>query len=242
MRRVTTTELMLARDRGSILYVENQSDEDILREWARILGHPTKDFFGRAFVYRLKSRDLKEARSHFAALRTGFPGLRGACLVDGDNLEQAAHQRPQPGLSVLRWKRYEIENYLLHPDAVIRYAGGPVARTLTVQQGFDGLIPRNTDLFGDHPALVRMKASDEFLVPLLERAARPTPKRDLYLLARVMKADQIHPEVSEKLDRLAELLLPPLVPSTGTGEDSEVPPPEEQDSVPDRAAEEAGKA
>ena len=222
LRRVTTTELMLARDRGSILYIENQSDEDILREWARILDHPTKDFFGRAFVYRLKSRDLKEARSHFAALRTEFPALRGACLVDGDNLQELTHQRPQTGLSVLRWKRYEIENYLLHPAAVTRYAGGPMARTLTVQQGFDGLIPRNTDLFGDHPALVRMKASDEFLVPLLESAARPTPKRDLYLLARAMKADEIHPEVSEKLDRLAELLLSPSAPSVEAGRDSEV--------------------
>ena len=48
-------------------------------------------------------------------------------------------------------------------------------------------------------------------MPLLETLDRPTPKRDLYLLAEGMTADEIHPEVVEKLDRLAglaEVLLP----------------------------------
>lgn len=224
LRRVTTTEFLLARDRGSVLYVENQSDEDILREWARILDHRTRDYLRRAFVYRLKSRDLKEARNHFSALRTEFPSLRGACLVDGDNLEEPDTERAQAGLSVLRWRRYEIENYLLHPEAVTRYAGPPVIRALIVRKRFDGLLPQNTDLFGDHPALVRMKASDEFLIPVLEAASRPTPKRDLYLLARVMKPGEIHPEVSEKLDQLGELLLDPEYPGTEPREDSDANP------------------
>lgn len=208
LRRITTTEMLLARDRGSVLYVENESDEDILREWARILDHPTLTFLRRAFVHRLKSRNLKEARSHFAALQTEFPSLRGACLLDGDNRDEPEEERAQTGLNVFRWKRYEIENYLLHPDALLRYVSGQVARTLTVTQGFEELLPKGADLFGNHPALVRMKASDEFLVPLLERASIPTPKRDLYLVARVMEPREIHPEVIEKLDELGELFLP----------------------------------
>ena len=224
LRRITTTEMLLARDRGAVLYVENESDEDILREWARIIGHRTLDFFRRAFVHRLKSRNLKEARSHFAALQTDFPSLRGACLVDGDNREQQETERTQSGFCVLRWKRYEIENYLLHPDAVVRYVGGPLARTLTVTQGFEQLIPKNTDLFGDHPALVRMKASDEFLVPLLERASKPTPKRDLYLLARVMESREIHPEVREKLDQLGTLFVSSEDPEDEGSSDPEARP------------------
>ena len=68
--------------------------------------------------------------------------------------------------------------------------------------------PAGTDLFGDHVALVRVKASDEFLVPLLEHLGDSTPKSDLYLLAALMTKDEIHPEVGEKLDRIAELLNP----------------------------------
>ena len=68
--------------------------------------------------------------------------------------------------------------------------------------------PRGTDLFGDHVSLVRVKASDEFLMPLLEKINRETPKRDLYLLAAKMNKDEIHPEVHEKLDHIAKSLNP----------------------------------
>ena len=75
-----------------------------------------------------------------------------------------------------------------------------------VDEGFWQQVPRGTDLFGDHVSLVRVKASDEFLVPLLERLERPTPKKDLYLLAAAMNHDELHPEVTEKLDRIADAL------------------------------------
>ena len=56
-------------------------------------------------------------------------------------------------------------------------------------------------------ALTRVKASNEFLVPLLETLGCPTPKRDLYLLAETMTPEEIHPEVTEKLDRLVKVLV-----------------------------------
>ena len=68
--------------------------------------------------------------------------------------------------------------------------------------------PPGTDLFGDHVALVRVKASHEFLIPLLETINIPMPKRDLYLLAAKMRAAEIHPDVREKLDRIAAELNP----------------------------------
>ena len=74
-----------------------------------------------------------------------------------------------------------------------------------VEEAFWRQVPRGTDLFGNHVSLVRVKASDEFLVPLLAEIGRPTPKRDLYLLAAEMQPDEIHPEVVEKLDRVATL-------------------------------------
>ena len=218
LRRITTTEMLLARDRGAVLYVENESDEDILREWARILDHATLRFFRRAFVYRLKGRNLREARSHFAALQTEIPSLRGACLLDGDNRDESEPEQGQAGFRILRWSRYEIENYLIHPAVLLRYVSGQVARTLTVQRELKRLLPEDTDLFGNHPALVRMKASDEFLVPLLERASKPTPKRDLYLVARLMEPQEIHPEVREKLDDLGEHLLRPDDPDLAHGD------------------------
>ncbi len=211
LKRITTTDLLLGRDVGAILYVEGETDEKILREWARTLDHPARVFFDRAFVHWLGGRSLREARAHFFALRAAFPALRAACLLDGDNRDEPDEQTTRAGLVVLRWRRYEIENYLLQPDAIVRFALRDFellrpSLEPQVDEEFWRQVPRGTDLFGDHVSLVRVKASDEFLVPMLERLGRSTPKKDLYLLASAMTDREIHPEVIEKLDRIAEAL------------------------------------
>ena len=200
LKRLTTTDLLLGREVGSVLYVEGETDERILGEWARILQHPARTFFERPFVRPLGGRSLREARDHFFAMQAAFPGLPALCLLDGDNRDEPDEETSRAGLVVLRWRRYEIENYLLQPEAIKRFANFPLVEK-SVEEAFWRQVPRGTDLFGDHVSLVRVKASDEFLVPLLA----PTPKRDLYLLAAAMRPDEIHPEVVEKLDRVATL-------------------------------------
>ena len=211
LKRVTTTDLLLGRDIGAVLYVEGETDEKILREWARMLDHRAREFFERPFVHWLGGRSLREAKAHFFAMRAAFPDLRAVCLLDGDNRDEPDEETTRAGLVVLRWRRYEIENYLLQPGAIARFAsmGFPLVGPRVdadVDEGFWRQVPRGTDLFGDHVSLVRVKASDEFLVPLLEGLERSTPKKDLYLLAAAMNHDELHPEVTEKLDRIADAL------------------------------------
>ena len=88
LKRVTTTDLLLGRDVGAVLYVEGETDEKILREWARTLDHPARRFFDRPFVHWLGGRSLREAKAHFFAMRAAFPGLRAVCLLDGDNRDE----------------------------------------------------------------------------------------------------------------------------------------------------------
>ena len=207
LKRVTTTDLLLAREAGAVLYVESETDQRILTEWARILDHPARSFFERPFVHWLGGRSLGEAKAHFFAMRSAFPTLRGLCLLDGDNRDEPDAETTSAGLEVLRWRRYEIENYLLQPEAIKRFVDFPL-RDAGIEGAFWSQVPQGTDLFGDHVSLVRVKASTEFLVPLLENLDRSTPKRDLYLLAAAMRADEIHPEIREKLDRIAASLNP----------------------------------
>ncbi|MCE2557902.1 MAG: AAA family ATPase [Acidobacteria bacterium] len=202
LKRITTVDVLLAREVGSILYVESDSDERILKEWARILDHAARRFFERPFVHQLRTRSLKEAKAHFFAMQAVCPHLRGVCLLDGDNLDEPDQEMTKAGLGVLRWRRYEIENYLLHPEGIKRFLGFPLVEQ-QVEDEFWKQVPQGADLFGDHVSLVRVKASEEFLPPLLEECGRETPKRDLYLLAAVMTADEIHPEVEEKLTSIA---------------------------------------
>lgn len=207
LKRVTTTDLLLAREAGAVLYVESETDQRILTEWARILDHPARSFFERPFVHWLGGRSLGEAKAHFFAMRSAFPTLRGLCLLDGDNRDEPDAETTSAGLHVLRWRRYEIENYLLQPEAIKRFVDFPL-RDAGIEGAFWSQVPQGTDLFGDHVSLVRVKASTEFLVPLLESLERSTPKRDLYLLAARMRAEEIHPEIREKLDRIAASLNP----------------------------------
>ena len=212
LKRVTTTDLLLGREVGGVLYVEGETDERILTEWARILDHPARRFFERPFAHRLGGRSLREAKDHFFAMQAAFPEMRAVCLLDGDNRDEPDVETTRAGLAVLRWRRYEIENYLLHPKAIERFVSFPLIRKQMrerIDEEFRRHVPAGADLFGDHVSLVRVKASSEFLLPLLDNLGSGAPKKDLYLLAAGMREDEIHPEVREKLDRIAEALNPP---------------------------------
>ncbi len=208
LKRVTTTDLLLGRDAGGVLYVEGETDEKILKEWAHILNHESNEYFKRPFVHWLGGRSLREAKTHFFAMKAAFPSIHGLCLLDGDNLDQPDQETTNAGLKVLRWRRYEIENYLLHPESIARLIDDFPLMQLVIDEEFWKQVPKGTDLFGDHVALTRMKASEEFLMPLLERVGKGARKRDLYLLASVMHESEIHPEVREKLDVIANVLNP----------------------------------
>jgi predicted ATPase len=206
LKRLCNVDLMLGKEVSAVLYLEGESDADILREWAKTLDHRAYEFLKHPFIHYLGGRSLKEAKDHFFALRAAFPEIRGRCVIDGDNRDEPDQEMLREGLQVLRWRRYEIENYLLIPEAIKRFATPPPLFESRIEEQFWKQIPKGTDLFGDHVSLVRIKASDEFLIPLLESIGKPISKRDLYLIAAKMKPEEIHPEVKEKLDVIAELL------------------------------------
>lgn len=206
LKRVTTMDLLLGREVGTILYVESDTDEKILKEWSSILGHPSQCFFERPFVHPLRGRNLNEASTHFFAMHAAFPQMRGICLLDGDNKEEPDEETKESGLVVLRWKRYEIENYLMNPDAMKRIV--PPLWEQQVEEEFWKQVPKGTDILGDHVSLVRSKASTEFFMPIFKEIKPFLLKKDLYLIAAKMQPDEIHPEVKEKLDRMAEVLCP----------------------------------
>lgn len=204
LKKVTTTDILVAKETKAILYVEGETDSSILSEWARILDHPSRDFLSRPFVHPLGGRNTKEASKHFFAMQAVCPEIRGLCLLDGDNLKEPDREFTKAGLEIVRWKRYEIENYLLIPEAIKRFANFPLME-FVIDEEFGKQVPAGTNPFSDHAVLCRVKASEEFLVPWLDKAGRPTFKKDLYLLAGMMEPDEIHPEVVGVLDKISEL-------------------------------------
>ena len=106
-----------------ILYVEGESDERILRAWADQCGAQLAmdkvcfKSMGGGGKENMKAR----ANEHFAALQQIIPGVSRLLLFDYDDSDTAFHPQPD-NPSLAEWKRKNIENYLLVPDAWKRAA------------------------------------------------------------------------------------------------------------------------
>lgn len=228
LKRLTTTDLLLAREVGNVLYVEGESDGAILSEWSKILGdadsdsthsdsaHPGRKFFEHPYIVPLWGRDVGEARSHFFALKSGFKNMRGICLLDRNDKAPMEPKQEEGGLWVMSWQRYEIENYLLHLDALERFVAGRLSGregTGTLLRGSIELemqklgyaVPEYAQDLGAMPALARVKASEDVLLPLLRAMRIDIGKRELFELAAAMKPEEIHPDVIGVFNKIADV-------------------------------------
>jgi hypothetical protein len=217
LRVLSNIDIMLAREAEGILYLEGHTDLDILRAWAKALGHRSADLLKRVFwkptVWETRTgADGIQARDHYDALKLVREDLPGLVLLDGDTRAPSTPITGK-GLQRLRWNRYEIENYLVHPEALKRFVEQKV--------GVDAASPHIEDLqrhfeetyppaflknpLKDTPYIKNTKARTDLLPPALDAAGLPGfPYTSYYEIAAVMKPEEIHPEVVEKLDLIME--------------------------------------
>jgi predicted ATPase len=216
LRIVSQTDIMLARDAPGILYLEDYPDLDILRAWARVLDHPAREllttrlFWRRTVVEARPGAPGVQARDHYEALRLVRDDMPAVELVDGDaRSEIQSTPITGRGFQRLRWHRYEIESYLVHPEALARFveqAVGPAAAPLYVadlrrylEENLPPAVLREP--LGDHAFLNVTKARTLILPPALTAAGLPgLPYTRYHEIAAVMTPAEIHPEVAEKLD------------------------------------------
>lgn len=220
---LTHTDIMLAQDAPGILYVEGYTDINLLIEWAKILGHPayqtlTTKLFWRPSVWepRPGAHGVK-AEDHYQAIQLVRSGLPGLVLLDGDDNPRVPETPISgQGLQRTRWKRYEIESYLVHPVTLERFVEkevGAGVQSAEAKKDMQAYLEQTfTAAFLQDPLkpnplvdayLQQRKGRTEVLPPILAAAGlHAFPYTRFNEIASVMLPEEIHPEVKEKLDAI----------------------------------------
>lgn len=202
-----TSDLVTAETERRILYVEGRTDIDILREWAKVLGHPLLAFLEKPFWSPTAERRKGYVVKHFSALQLAVPDLKAVELRDGNGRDKKASE-PRQKVERLYWRRYEIENYLVHREAVLRFVseqGGKTARQ-AADLYMKKYHPYLYDTPFDTPPEFRDVKGKIILKGIMEAAGVECAENEYYRIAQQMTKDNVHPEVVKKLDRLAEAI------------------------------------
>ena len=219
LRVLPNTDIMLAMAAPGVLYLEGHTDLNILRNWAKVLGHRAAPILERAFwkhtVWETRAGAAGiRAKDHYEALQLVRDDLPGLELIGGD-ARPGIPSTPitGKGLQRLRWNRYEIESYLLHPEALKRFVALKVGQDIAavhledLQRHFEDNYPPAflKDPFADAAYLKNTKARTDLLPPALDAAGLPGfPYTHYHEIAAVMRPEEIHPEVIAKLDAIME--------------------------------------
>jgi hypothetical protein len=211
IKRLDNLDLLLIEQAPGILYLEGETDFNILKEFARVLNHKLYAFFQEnPFWKNNQGRNPREVKGHLFGLQSKKRGFKGILLLDGDNRNLPDHEISAEGLQVLRWKRYEIENYLVQPKSLLRFVNnklGPIFKSNAediLKNSFPPTFFKNP--LEDTGYLLRMAASKEFLPQFFDSLQVRIEKSEYYHIAAQMRPEEIHPEIKEKLDIIYKFL------------------------------------
>lgn len=127
-----------------LLIVEGSTDVEMLRAFAIKLGHPAKDILhGPLFTFytqnvspietagsriqRMETAGI-DYRQYVSTLKHLVPELRSVAVFDGDG-KPSKDEEVSPDFKVMRWKRYELENYFITPERLSKFMLSQVGHT-----------------------------------------------------------------------------------------------------------------
>jgi hypothetical protein len=222
---LSNTDVMLAQIAPGILYVEDYTDLEILRAWAKTLGHPalplltTKLFWQKTVSESRRGGPGISARDHYKILQLVRKDLPGLEILDRDgNPNYPETEVSGEGLQRIRWRRYEIESYLIHPEGLAAFVRTQLGPPPLSDGAVASLLAQMREDFGDtfldepfkpgklvDAYLLSTKARSQILPALLDAAGLPGfPYTRYQEIAAAMSPEHIHPEAVEKLDAIVK--------------------------------------
>ena len=215
LRDIGFEHYLQAEKTGWVLFLESSTDLAILLALARRLEHPAATLLEAPYVHYVANQPSK-AREHFHGVREAKPDLAGIAIYD--RLESPLQD--DPNLSQLMWRQCELESYLCRRDVLLDFAeseglryGGELDAAIWRSQMQDSIeeIEQALTVLGEpSPWGPDIKASDTFLDPLFKRFYEQSGspalirKTDYHRLAGFLRVEAIDPEITEKLDAIAD--------------------------------------
>ncbi|HEX6901956.1 MAG TPA: AAA family ATPase [Thermoanaerobaculia bacterium] len=220
---LSNTDVMLAQSAPGILYLEDYTDLEILRAWAKTLDHPALPLLTTRLFWQKSVGDARRGGHgipspvHYETLQLVRRDLPGLEILDRDGNSNLPDKEVNgEGLQRIRWQRYEIESYLVHPEGLAAFLRSQLGPPPLSDEAVAGLRAgfEQADLgalLSDpiHPGklvesyLANNKARTTILPVLLDAAGLPGfPYTRYHEIAAAMSPEHIHPEAIEKLDAI----------------------------------------
>ncbi len=222
LREIGFEQYYQAEQTGWVLYLEGSTDLAILQAFAKRLGNDqAMKALERPFV-RYVADQPQKAADHYYGLREALSDLQGLALFD--RLEAEPTERGP--LQYIMWKKREIENYLCTRATLEAYASASALETdpmplftiaavdqrvAAMQEAIAEIEEAMIKLDKGSPWAPEVKVSDDFLAPLFKayfnKLALPNimAKKQFYELAVYVPENEIDPEISGKLNAIANV-------------------------------------
>jgi len=210
----------LAEQTGWVLYLEGSTDLAILQAFARRLNYDEAvEALQSPFVHYAGNQP-RRAAEHYHGLQEAFPDLQGVAIFDRLKSKPKEYAFP-----LLTWQKREIENYLCTSATLEGYVRASVEREFpepifrlqatdsrinAMREAVEEVTGAMETLGHGSPWNADTKASDDFLTPLFRayfkkiKLPNPMEKKSFYELAAHVPANEIDPEIREKLDAIVK--------------------------------------
>lgn len=211
-------QFLQAEIMGWVLYLEGSTDLEALRILATKAHPAAARALERPFVCYVMNQ-AEKARTHFFGLREAYPALRGLALFD--NTPDVTPQTGSP-LKELKLNRRELENYFCSPAILQKWVEQSTladdlfgrAELANRRAAMEQAITGNTIPLAlndpSHSFWRTNKVSDEYLPAVFgsffKQLGLPNSmnKSDYGQLARLLRPEEIDPELLRVLDAIAE--------------------------------------
>ena len=221
--KIPSEQIVLAETTQCILYLEGKSDLKILTAWATVLDHPSIQSLQDSLFQPTKESGKRNfAQRHFRALKAQIPTLNAMEIRDrnggdGENWEglepgvlriKEAVERMPKDMTLAFWSRYEIENYLIHPNALLRFVShraGKKGKAKAEKHMKDYLPPVLFKRPFEATSEDRTKGK-KVVADVLTAAGIDLSDSEYHQIAGSMMVDEIHPDIITMLNNISDRL------------------------------------